>query len=89
MSTPRGMRPPRRRNFCGDFKKAMISVSSSLASSTSGHVSEGDRRFLLIDPPGAVLPQREQTTVSSLHAPHQKDPHPDDADQRQPLQKQR
>src|ERR1017187_3203227 len=33
MSTPLGMRPPRRVNFFGSFRKAMISSTSSLASS--------------------------------------------------------
>ncbi len=32
-STPLGMRPPRRWNFFGSFRKAMISSQSSLASS--------------------------------------------------------
>ncbi len=44
--TPLGMRPPRRVNFFGSLRKAMISSTSSFASSMPGHV--GERHLALV-----------------------------------------
>ena len=46
MSTPLGMRPPRRVNFLGSLRKAMISSTSSLASSMPATSAKVIRRWL-------------------------------------------
>ena len=46
ISTPLGMRPPRRVNFFGSLRKAMISSTSSLASSMPATSAKVIRRWL-------------------------------------------
>ena len=56
-STPRGMRPPRRWNFCGSRRNSTISCRSSLASSTPATSSNVTRPWASVSSLAFDLPK--------------------------------
>ena len=83
-STPLGMRPPSFWNFWGSRRNSMISCSSSLASSTPGHVLERDLLLLAGQQLGLGLAEGERLVAPALHLPHEEDPEADEQQEGRP-----
>ena len=89
-STPFGMRPPSLVNFFGSLRKAMISSTSSLASSmpaTSANVTLCVVLGRAASP--RLLPNDIALPPPDLHLAHEEDPHADQQQHREPLHEQR
>ena len=79
-STPLGILPPRRWNFCGSLRNSTISCELLLGLVDAGHVVEGDAADLLGQQARAALAEAHGLAAARLHLAHEEDP---DADQQQ------
>ena len=83
-STPFGILPPRRWNFCGSFRYSTISSSSCLASSMPATSSKVMRPDLLGQQPRAALAEAHGAAAAALHLAHEENPHADQQQHREP-----
>src|SRR5579871_2556046 len=74
-STPLGILPPSRWNFCGSFRYSTISSSSCLASSMPATSSKVMR---------PTFAKAHRAAAAALHLAHEKDPHADQQQHREP-----
>ena len=85
-SAPRGMRPPRRWNFCGSRRNSTISCSSSLASSTPATSSNVTRPWRSVSSLALRLAEAHGAAAARLHLAHEEDPHPDQQQHGEPVE---
>ena len=88
-STPRGMRPPSRWNLLRIAQEFDDLLEVLLGLVDAGDVLKGDPPMRLGQELGAGLAEADRLAAGPLHLPRQKNPHPDDGDQRQPVDEQR
>ena len=84
-STPFGILPPRRWNFCGSLRNSTISSSSSFASSMPATSSKVMRPTFSVSKPGAALAEAHGPAAAALHLAHEEDPDADQQQHREPL----
>ena len=82
-STPLGMRPPSRWNFFGSLRKAMISSTSSLASSMPGDVGERHLVLRVAQHARLGLAEAHRLAAAGLELPHEEEEHDADEEHRQ------
>ena len=83
-STPRGMRPPSRWNFCGSRRNSTISCEVFLGLVDAGDVLEGDAAMRLGEQLRLRLAEAERLAAGPLHLAHEEDPHGEDQEHREP-----
>src|SRR6266487_2542935 len=79
MSTPFGMRPPSLLNFFGSLRKAMISSTSSFASSTPATSANVTFFLVLAEELGFRFAEAHRLAAARLQLPHEEE---EDEDQR-------
>ena len=87
-STPFGILPPRRWNFCGSFRNSTISCNSDLASSMPATSSNVTRPCFLGQHAGAGLAEAHGAAAAGLHLPHEENPHANQQQHREPAEQQ-
>ena len=83
-STPFGILPPRRWNFCGSFRNSTISSSSCLASSMPATSSKVMRPVFSVSSRARRLAEAHGAAAAALHLAHEEDPHADQQQHREP-----
>jgi hypothetical protein len=82
-STPLGMRPPRRWNFFGSLRKAMISSTSSLASSMPATSANVTLFCESLSMPRLGLAEAHGLAAAGLELAHEEEEHDADEEHRQ------
>ena len=88
-STPRGMRPPSRWNFCGSRRNSTISCRSSLASSMPATSSKVTRPCASVRSLALRLAEAHGAAGAVLHLAGHEDPQADEDDEGQRIDQQR
>ena len=85
-STPLGILPPRRWNFCGSFRNSTISCSSLLASSMPATSSKVTRPCFSVSSRARRLAEAHGAAAARLHLAHEEHPDADQQQHREPGQ---